>query len=73
MIKDCNVCFEDSYLSKVLRCKHHFCMKCITEWATITSSCPMCRNEIKITFDIKIYRLIHANSKKLNKNLILGK
>jgi len=72
MIKDCSVCFEDSYFSKVLDCKHHFCFKCITEWTTIISNCPMCRTQINMSFDIQIYRLMF-NSKKLNKNLILGK
>lgn len=71
MIKDCSLCFEDSRFSKVLECKHHFCIKCINDWVSIKSNCPMCRQKVKITFDIRIYRLF--NSKKLNKNLIIGK
>lgn len=66
VIKDCALCFNDSYFSKKLSCSHHFCLNCISEWTSIKNNCPMCRKSVKVTSDMLIYRVF---KNKLNNNL----
>ena len=49
----CPICFENQKSTICLPCKHFFCSTCIKKLIK-KGSCPICRREIKITFDINL-------------------
>lgn len=41
---DCPICFEVlNEITRVLPCRHAYCLDCIAPWAAISNLCPMCR------------------------------
>ena len=45
----CPICWESLDSKKnysITNCGHTFCFKCITKYATINNTCPMCRSEL---------------------------
>jgi ATP-dependent Lon protease len=49
---ECGICYLDDKLVKT-DCNHVFCSKCLTQWREIKNNCPMCRNIISYTIQIK--------------------
>ena len=47
----CPICLENKKSIIALPCKHFFCSSCMNRLLD-DGSCPICRTEIKITFDI---------------------
>ena len=47
----CPICLENKKSIIALPCKHFFCSSCINRLLD-DGNCPICRTEIKITFDI---------------------
>jgi len=47
----CPICLENKKSIIALPCKHFFCGSCM-EKLLDDGSCPICRTEVKITFDI---------------------
>ena len=43
---ECNICFENKKLIKVLECNHELCFDCYK--LLINPSCPFCRHDIKL-------------------------
>lgn len=46
----CPICFTDYDLGdeiNILKCKHHFCIECMDNWAKTKNTCPMCRSDFK--------------------------
>ena len=43
-ILKCSICLEDLTLpSQLNTCHHEFCKKCIDQWASVSSQCPLCK------------------------------
>ena len=51
----CPICFENQKSTICLPCKHFFCSICIKKLIK-KGNCPICRREIKITFDINLQK-----------------
>ena len=49
----CPICLENKKSIIALPCKHFFCSSCMNRLLD-DGSCPICRTEIKITFDINL-------------------
>ena len=47
----CPICLDNKKSIIALPCKHFFCNVCMNR-LLVDGSCPICRTEIKITFDI---------------------
>ena len=40
----CSICLEDlTFPSQLNTCHHEFCKKCIDQWASVSSQCPLCK------------------------------
>ena len=49
----CVICFDEYSLGKLisqLPCKHIFCKDCIFYWLKKSSTCPLCREDVKRHF-----------------------
>jgi len=49
-LEECPICYGTMLyprLTKTLRCGHKFHRKCIDQWTTTNSSCPLCRTSIE--------------------------
>jgi len=44
--KLCSICLDEDY-QVALPCTHSFCERCLSEWTAQSSTCPLCRTEIK--------------------------
>lgn len=48
---ECPICLENTNLVTLARCKHAFCVECISEWLSSNNyekvKCPICRKLIK--------------------------
>ena len=51
----CPICLTNKKSSIALPCRHFFCLMCMDN-LLIKGFCPICRTEIKITFDINLKR-----------------
>ena len=49
----CPICFENKKSSICLPCKHFFCGRCLKKLLD-KGKCPICRTDIKITFDFNL-------------------
>ena len=49
----CPICFENQKSSICLPCKHFFCGTCLKKLVD-NGKCPICRTDIKITFDFNL-------------------
>ena len=49
----CPICLENKKSIIALPCKHFFCETCMNRLLD-TKNCPICRTQIKITFDINL-------------------
>ena len=58
----CNICLENKKSIIALPCKHFFCNFCMNKLLD-DGSCPICRTEIKITFDINLKKETLIKSK----------
>ncbi|ONK69150.1 uncharacterized protein A4U43_C05F19870 [Asparagus officinalis] len=55
----CGICTDIVIDRGVLDCCNHwFCFACIDNWATITSLCPMCKNEFQMITCLPVYDTI---------------
>ncbi|KAI5147959.1 hypothetical protein ENBRE01_0019 [Enteropsectra breve] len=53
--KKCTICFDDyrpGNSVKFLPCDHHFHMECIDEWFNIKDSCPLCKKNVNLLYDL---------------------
>ena len=41
--------------SKKMKCGHHFHEECIHKWLKFSSTCPVCRADVKMKLKVKIY------------------
>ncbi|EQB60439.1 e3 ubiquitin-protein ligase rnf130-like protein [Vairimorpha apis BRL 01] len=51
----CTICFEPyAYESviKFLPCDHHFHSECVDEWLALRESCPLCKKNINILYEL---------------------
>ena len=50
LVKECPICLDTKPLIRLKKCKHDFCVDCITEWFVTTLSatptCPICRENV---------------------------
>jgi len=45
-VKICRICLEKiKKLTKLNNCHHEFCHECISEWAQVSNTCPICKKE----------------------------
>lgn len=42
----CNICLDEIKIGKKLNCGHIFHLRCIKEWITGNSGCPLCKTPI---------------------------
>ncbi|KAM0671957.1 hypothetical protein CWI42_041050 [Ordospora colligata] len=51
----CTICF-DNYVPgtklKLLPCGHHFHQECIDEWLDLKDTCPLCKKNINLLYDL---------------------
>ena len=64
----CPICLENKKSIIALPCKHFFCSSCMNKLLD-EGSCPICRTEIKITFDINAKKETLIKSKFINNSL----
>ena len=57
---DCPICQRQLADPSSLPCKHSFCLTCLTTALDSSLQCPLCRKEVKETFDPKINRKLQA-------------
>lgn len=45
---DCPICYESilNQASCLTECQHYFCTKCILQWMSCSSCCPLCRHQL---------------------------
>jgi Ring finger domain len=51
----CTICFDDYRKGnriKFLPCDHHFHVDCIDEWFNVKDSCPLCKKNINLLYDL---------------------
>ncbi|EOB13647.1 E3 ubiquitin-protein ligase [Nosema bombycis CQ1] len=51
----CTICFELYELDvpiKFLPCEHHFHSSCVDEWLNLKDTCPLCKKNINLLYDI---------------------
>ena len=65
----CPICLENKKSIIALPCKHFFCSSCMNRLLD-DGSCPICRTEIKITFDINSKKETLIQSKLLQNSFI---
>ena len=52
---NCTICLEDiANKAMVDKCFHVFCYDCISQWADVTTTCPLCKRP----FDSIIYNIV---------------
>ena len=44
----CVLCLEKRVDTSATRCGHLFCWKCIVEWCSMKSECPICRQNVRL-------------------------
>ena len=64
----CPICLENKKSIIALPCKHFFCSACMNRLLD-DGSCPICRTEIKITFDINAKKETLIKSKLNDKSI----
>lgn len=57
IMNECPICLKEKVLVSLKRCKHYFCVECITKWVSsnVEPTCPLCRNDIIIIKKFKNY------------------
>lgn len=51
----CTICFDDyreGNRIKFLPCNHHFHVECIDEWFNVKDSCPLCKKNVNLLYDL---------------------
>lgn len=51
----CTICFDDYKIGnriKFLPCNHHFHLECIDEWFNVKDSCPLCKKNVNLLYDL---------------------
>jgi len=51
----CTICFENyvpGIKLKFLPCGHHFHQECIDEWLDLKDTCPLCKRNINLLYDL---------------------
>ena len=46
---ECNICYEkvdNTNITVLMNCGHHYCTNCINNWIITKPNCPMCRKEV---------------------------
>lgn len=51
----CTICFDEYRVGsrlKFLPCSHHFHVECIDEWFNVKDSCPLCKKNVNLLYDL---------------------
>jgi hypothetical protein len=70
----CSICLDDESKNKMVetQCHHFFHKECLDVWLKAKSSCPFCRQEIKLTVE-KINERecnVYISERELSENFI---
>ncbi len=65
---NCGICLSDQKEDETLlnNCEHSYCAYCISEWAEVSSACPLCRANFSI-----LIRLLDKSQKRVNKRKLV--
>jgi len=53
----CTICTKILTDTRVIKCGHSFCEKCITDWINLKNNCPICKESAKADEIVKDYTL----------------
>ncbi|KAG9411005.1 hypothetical protein AC1031_016660 [Aphanomyces cochlioides] len=48
----CVICLEGKKDQSLIDCSHAFCHACIVEWAKFSSSCPLCKSQFQVIWNV---------------------
>eukprot|EP01095_Lingulamoeba_sp_RSL-Kostka_P006065 TRINITY_DN1870_c0_g1_i2.p1 TRINITY_DN1870_c0_g1~~TRINITY_DN1870_c0_g1_i2.p1 ORF type:complete len:250 (+),score=85.20 TRINITY_DN1870_c0_g1_i2:95-844(+) len=63
-LSDCTICLNKIEDCGILECKHVFCFNCIVEWTKISSTCPLCKKEVRRVKSKTTNKVVNIKEKK---------
>jgi hypothetical protein len=45
---ECGICYDETFSTIHLPCKHVFCTSCLMKWMKVKQNCPMCRRDFEV-------------------------